>query len=285
MTNPTSNFGWQMPTSTDLVTDLPADFEVFGQAVDTDFVDLLGGTTGQVLSKTSATDMDFTWVTTDDANAIQNSIVNAKGDLIGASANDVPAILSVGTNGQTLMADNSTPTGLKWAAPSSGALTLVKRASFSAVASTTTTFDSVFSSTYSNYLIVAEGLYGSVANALIQFQWRVGAATQSATTWYCATAGYSSGGSLTTTLSSGDTLFKIAQVDNALNYSTAFNFTATNLTGSMPEIYGTYQETNRQNCGSGGGSYRTVITPDGFILSLASGNITGTVSVYGLAKS
>jgi hypothetical protein len=63
MTNPTSNFGWQMPTSTDLVTDLPADFEVFGQAVDSDFVDLLGGTTGQVLSKTSATDLDFTWVT------------------------------------------------------------------------------------------------------------------------------------------------------------------------------------------------------------------------------
>jgi hypothetical protein len=62
MTNPTSNFGWQMPEPTDLVTNLPADFEVFGQAVDTDFVDLLGGTTGQVLSKTSNTDLDFTWV-------------------------------------------------------------------------------------------------------------------------------------------------------------------------------------------------------------------------------
>jgi hypothetical protein len=34
MANPTTNFNWQMPTSTDLVTDLPADFEVFGQAVD-----------------------------------------------------------------------------------------------------------------------------------------------------------------------------------------------------------------------------------------------------------
>jgi hypothetical protein len=63
MSNPTSNFGWQMPTATDLVTDLPADFEVFGQAVDTDFADLNGGTTGQLLSKTSATDLDFTWVT------------------------------------------------------------------------------------------------------------------------------------------------------------------------------------------------------------------------------
>jgi hypothetical protein len=54
-----------MPTPTDLVTDLPADFEVFGQAVDTDFQDLLGGTTGQVLSKTSNTDLDFTWTDPD----------------------------------------------------------------------------------------------------------------------------------------------------------------------------------------------------------------------------
>jgi hypothetical protein len=65
MTNPTSNFGWQMPTPTDLVTDLPADFEVFGQAVDTDFADLLGGTTGQILSKATNADMDFAWITND----------------------------------------------------------------------------------------------------------------------------------------------------------------------------------------------------------------------------
>ena len=62
MANPTSAFGWQMPTSTDLVTDLPADFETFGQAVDTSLAELKGGTTGQILSKTSATDMDFTWI-------------------------------------------------------------------------------------------------------------------------------------------------------------------------------------------------------------------------------
>ena len=61
MANPTSAFGWQMPTSTDLVTDLPADFETFGQAVDTSLADLKGGTSGQILSKASNTDMDFTW--------------------------------------------------------------------------------------------------------------------------------------------------------------------------------------------------------------------------------
>jgi hypothetical protein len=66
MSNPTSNFLWQMPTSSDLVTDLPADFEVFGQAVDTALADLKGGTTGQVLAKNSGTDMDFIWTAADD---------------------------------------------------------------------------------------------------------------------------------------------------------------------------------------------------------------------------
>ena len=114
MANPTSNFGWQMPTPTDLVTDLPADFEVFGQAVDTSLADLKGGTSGQVLSKNSNTDMDFVWVTSDDANAIQNTIVDAKGDLIAASAADTPARLAVGTNYGWLKADSTTATGLAW---------------------------------------------------------------------------------------------------------------------------------------------------------------------------
>jgi len=73
VTNPTTYFQWQMPQNTDLVTDLPADFEVFGQAVDTDFQDLLGGTTGQVLSKTSNTDLDFTWIEQDDSTLAFNA--------------------------------------------------------------------------------------------------------------------------------------------------------------------------------------------------------------------
>ena len=73
MSNPTSNFGWQMPTPTDLVTSLPADFEVFGQAVDTSMADLKGGTSGQVLSKASNTDMDFTWIAQDDISLAINA--------------------------------------------------------------------------------------------------------------------------------------------------------------------------------------------------------------------
>jgi hypothetical protein len=77
MANPTTYFGWVMPTATDLVTDLPADFNVFGQGVDTSMQDLLGGTTGQVLSKASNTNMDFTWIAQDDSSLTINAQTGA----------------------------------------------------------------------------------------------------------------------------------------------------------------------------------------------------------------
>jgi len=117
MATVTPNFNWPVPTSTDLVKDGATAIEALGDSIDASLLDLKGGTTGQVLSKTTNTDMDFTWVTTDDANAIQNSIVDAKGDLISATANDTPARLAVGANGETLVADSSTSTGLRYQVP------------------------------------------------------------------------------------------------------------------------------------------------------------------------
>lgn len=86
MANPTTYFGWVMPTTTDLVTDLPADFNVFGQGVDTSMQDLLGGTTGQVLSKTSNTNMDFTWIEQDDTTISFNAQTGTTYTLVAADS-------------------------------------------------------------------------------------------------------------------------------------------------------------------------------------------------------
>ena len=153
MSNPTSNFGWQMPTATDLVTDLPADFEVFGQAVDSSLADLKGGTTGQILAKNTNADMDFVWTSPNPGDitavtagtgisgggtsgdvTITNSMataIDAKGDLVPGTGADTFARLAVGANDTVLTADSTTATGLKWATPPSGGMTLLSTTTLS----------------------------------------------------------------------------------------------------------------------------------------------------------
>jgi hypothetical protein len=196
-------FGWEEPDDTDLVKDGAAAIRTLGNAIDTSMGDLLGGTTGQILAKNSATNMDFTWITNDVGDitavnvtspitgggtsgavtigvnaastsasgvvqlsdststtssvlastptatkaaydlangAIAKTIIDAKGDLIGATAADTPARLAVGTNGQVLTADSTAATGLAWATAASGGATIqsVRKSSNQSVTSSTT---------------------------------------------------------------------------------------------------------------------------------------------------
>jgi hypothetical protein len=63
MATTTPNFGWSVPTSSDLVKNGATAIETLGDSIDASLVDLKGGTTGQVLAKATNTDMDFTWTT------------------------------------------------------------------------------------------------------------------------------------------------------------------------------------------------------------------------------
>ena len=122
-----------MPTNTDLVKDLPADFEIFGQAVDTQM-------------KTNA-----------DA-AIAKTIVDAKGDLIVGTADNTVARLAVGgTNGHVLQVDSSTASGLKWDSLAAGGMTLLSTTSLTGSSVTV----SGISQSYIDLYLVVEDLYTS----------------------------------------------------------------------------------------------------------------------------
>lgn len=127
-------FGWEEPDDTDLVKDGAAAIRTLGNAIDT--------TMGTMVAKT---------------------IVDAKGDLIAATASDTVARLAVGSNGQALIADSTTATGLKWDNPSSGSVTLLTTTSLSGSSSTTV---SSINQTYRDLIVEVLGAQSGTAGAI-----------------------------------------------------------------------------------------------------------------------
>ena len=106
-------------------------------AIQTQFANI-SGSKAQPTEPSSPTD-GMIWVDTDgsttDANFIPNTLMDAKGDIIAASAADTPAKLTVGSNDTVLTADSSTATGLKWAAVGGG-MTLLSTTTLSGATTT-----------------------------------------------------------------------------------------------------------------------------------------------------
>lgn len=80
----TTNFNWETPDDTDLVKDGAAAIRTALNGVDSSFVDLKGGTTGQVLAKASGTDLDFTWTEQDDTTLSFNAQTGTTYTLVAA---------------------------------------------------------------------------------------------------------------------------------------------------------------------------------------------------------
>jgi hypothetical protein len=284
MATTTPNFGWTVPTSTDLVKDGATAIETLGDSIDASFLDLKGGTTGQVLSKASATDLDFTWVAQDDSNAIQNAIVDAKGDLIGATAADTPARLAVGTNGQVLTADSTAATGLKWATASAGALNLIVTTSFSNVASQA--FDDVFTSTYKTYYVVINDIYAATGTDDLHLQLRYAGPTTQTASYYGSSIGYSYTTSSIAIASNNASQLTMSGMTGTVGCPGGGEIYFNNVgnTSYVPMFRGQYIDADANQCTFGGQANVSRIYK-GFLLKSSSSNITGSVSIYGLATA
>lgn len=125
----TTNFGWETPDDTDLVKDGAAAIRTALGGVDTSFVDLKGGTTGQVLTKASNTDLDFSFT-----SPLANPLTTT-GDMIYSSSGSTLARLGIGTTGQVLNVSGGIPA---WTTPAAGGgMTLLSTTNMSGSATIT----------------------------------------------------------------------------------------------------------------------------------------------------
>lgn len=92
--------------------------DLFAGSADNTVVRVPVGSNNQVLTADSAQSSGVKWATP--ATGIAEALLDAKGDLIVASAADTAARLAVGTNGFVLTADSAQSTGVKWAAAAGG---------------------------------------------------------------------------------------------------------------------------------------------------------------------
>jgi hypothetical protein len=212
---------------------------------------------------------------------IQPTIVDAKGDLIVATGADAVNRLAVGTANQQLVVDSSTSTGLKWAAPAG--LVLLNTTSFSGVSAQAV--NSVFTSTYANYLVTISTNTPTADNSYF-IKFRVGV-TDTSSAYYWAYHGVRSASTSISGTSNNDTTgFYIGDHDLASTksfYAASINIFGPNVANAT-SVHGQYSGINTGGATllqAIGGWQDSSTQFDGFNIYTNSGNISGTVRTYG----
>ena len=218
------------------------------------------------------------WVSLDDPNAIQNTIVTAKGDLIGATAASTPARLGVGTNGQILTADSTAATGLAWATAGASGLTLITRQTYTT--SGAINVNDVFSATYENYFIVCKNSAASAASN-INVRLRVSAADNT-TSNYSTGAAESNSGGVTNRYNTAQTSFFAATFDQSSIWSMTATFVNPFIANTTSFHFSNLADSGGFRTGTGAGNFNASTSFTGFsLLPQASATMTGVVAVYG----
>ena len=217
------------------------------------------------------------------ASAINPTIVDAKGDIIAATAADTVARLAVGANGTVLTAASGQATGLQWATPSSGAMVLINRSAFSAVS--TLTVDDIFSDTYENY-VMSLSFSGSNGGEGVYMRGVYSGTVYSAGNYDSAFSGVDTGGTAVSLTSGATNEFRIGTIEQTTDVPSINNFNFFRSSGSKKLVFSGTLFNYRQSRGyGGGGAIKNAQTWTGLKFFLGGGNFTGTFTIYGLVKA
>ena len=199
----------------------------------------------------------------------------AKGDLVAGSATNDAAVLGVGANNTVLTADSSEVTGLKWATPSSGGMTLLSTTSLSGA---TTTISSI-NQTYNSLFMIVSGVTNATGNG--NFRCAPNATTN-------ITSNFSTGTN-TSVVSNGDSymFFNTSQtLSRTLTTNSwavqIFNYSST--TAYKPfSINGGAIDAGNGQAFFASGQIQTNSAISSLVFSNSGGNLsTGTVLLYGV---
>jgi hypothetical protein len=211
-------------------------------------------------------------------SGIQETLIDAKGDLIAGSAADKAARLAVGSNDTVLTADSTTATGLKWAAASSSGLNLI---STQTVNGTSTSFNNCFTSTYTNYLIMVNDSFAAGVTD-INMRLRVSGADDTSANYFWTTVSNNTNGTIAGTqgtASSGWT----QSYGSASNAGYQVFVFSPQVSAVKTSYSGTFFSRSGDKGGATSGFFDLTSSYDGFTI-YTSNTMVGNISVYGLAK-
>jgi hypothetical protein len=168
-------------------------------------------------------------------------------------------------------------------------LTLVQRSSFTSVADTGSTFDNVFTTTYKSYVVVLENIFAASSGDDLQIQGRYTGPNTQAATYYGYSTGIDAGGNNQSTASSNTAQLTLSDFNGSSAVAPISGQVFFHNVGNGSQTFGVVGQLVSISAGVGYTVFGINSTARnayiGFLLKSASSNITGTVSVYGLATA
>jgi hypothetical protein len=200
----------------------------------------------------------------------------------------VDARIGVGANNTVLTADSAQATGLKWATPSTGALTFITGATFTAVASVSLP-TSTFTSTYDNYRIIFNITAASGAITKTSFRLRTAGTDNTSAAYYAGSAGVTYTGATSNTNTNAGTLIDWGGMNTGTgsinSESNQFEIVMMSPNLTQHTVFTAFGGVGSWTMRTLTGIFNGSTAFDSFTLLGDAGTISGKYRVYGIANS